>query len=88
MSERDKNMIAALKRERATYVARGDDDRVSQVDEQLKHYGYEAEQDAVVDPTGGPAGRTPKSGRQRTTAADSGKSDAGKPTQGKGTAGK
>lgn len=38
--ERNESMIAALKRERATYVAAGDDDRVRQVDASLKHYGY------------------------------------------------
>ncbi|WP_242890260.1 hypothetical protein [Actinomadura litoris] len=76
---RDEGMIAALKRERAAYVARGDDDRVSQVDEQLKHYGYEGEQDAVVDPTGNaPAGRTGKSGRQRTASPGSGSGSGAK----------
>lgn len=78
MPDRDENMIAALKRERATYVARGDDDRVQQVDESLKHFGYEGEQNAVVDPAGGPAGRTAKSGRQRTATSDGGKTDSAK----------
>jgi hypothetical protein len=36
---RDENMIAALKRERAGYAARGMTDRVAQVDEQLAYYG-------------------------------------------------
>lgn len=40
---RDENMIAALKRERAIYVAAGDDARVQQVDESLAHYGYTPE---------------------------------------------
>jgi hypothetical protein len=53
---RNENMIAALQRERAGYVARGDDDRVAQVDEQLERYGYT--DDAVTDETGGPKGRT------------------------------
>ena len=52
---RDENMIAALKRERATYVAAGDDDRVRQVDESLKHYGYEPDGDSEQ---GEPKGRT------------------------------
>lgn len=52
---RDENMIAALKRERATYVASGDDDRVRQVDESLKHYGYEPGSDSEQD---SPQGRT------------------------------
>lgn len=49
---RDENMIAALKRERAAYAARGMDDRVAEVDEQLTHYGH--------DPAGeeAPQGRT------------------------------
>lgn len=81
MSERYDNMIAALKRERAAYVAAGKTDRVEQVDEQLRHYGYEGEQDATVDPAGGPVGRTSKSGRQRTADAD-------KPAPGKGAAAK
>lgn len=50
---RDENMIAALKRERAGYVARGDEDRVRQVDEQLAHHGYEPE-----DEQSEPQGRT------------------------------
>lgn len=52
-------MIAALLREREGYVARGLDDRVAEVDEQLKLRGYEAE-DA------GPRGR--RSRPQRTVA--------------------
>ncbi|WP_326597753.1 hypothetical protein [Streptomyces sp. NBC_01803] len=48
----DERMIAALQRERAGYAARGLDDRVRQVDEQLAHYGYEP------DPEDGPQGRT------------------------------
>lgn len=68
---RDENMIAALKRERATYVQRGDDDRVAQVDEQLKHYGYEGEQDPAIDPaTGAPKGRTTPEEAQQRTADD------------------
>jgi len=51
---RDENMIAALKRERAAYVANGDDDRVAQVDEQLEYYGYSPEPDQAD----GPQGRT------------------------------
>lgn len=74
---RDENMIAALKRERAGYVARGDDDRVAQVDEQLREYGYEGEQDAVVDPSGAPKDRTTRAGRQRTADASKGGTQAG-----------
>lgn len=64
---RDENMIAALKRERAAYVARGDDDRVRQVDEQLARYGH-SPQPAEAD---GPKGRTGSDGKQQT-AADTG----------------
>jgi len=61
---RDENMIAALKRERAVYVSQGDGDRVSQVDESLRHYGYDAEQDGPQERTTAPqqtadAGTTP-----------------------------
>lgn len=46
------NMIAALLRERATYVTQGKTDRVRQVDEQLEHYGYEPEAEAEAEPQG------------------------------------
>lgn len=65
---RDENMIAALKRERAGYVARGDEDRVRQVDEQLKHYGYEDAQDGEPDGPAVPKGRTASPGRQTAAA--------------------
>lgn len=74
---RNENMIAALKRERALYVARGEDERVIQVDEQLRHYGYEPAQAAVTEPDGGPKGRTAQGG-QRT--ADATKKTAAKKT--------
>ncbi|GII89631.1 hypothetical protein Ssi03_76210 [Sphaerisporangium siamense] len=79
---RDEQMIAALKRERAGYVARGETDRVAEVDEQLKKHGYEQTQDA--DPNaatpyappapGGPKGRTASAGRQTASRAE-GKGD-------------
>lgn len=50
----DDHMIAALKRERAGYVARGEDDRIRQVDEQLAHYGHTP----GPDEQDGPQGRT------------------------------
>jgi hypothetical protein len=65
--ERDERMIAALRRERAAYVARGNEDRVRQVDEQLKHYGAEPE---AVEETG-PAGRSGL-GAQQSTADGAG----------------
>lgn len=46
------NMIAALLRERDTYERQGKTDRVRQVDEQLKHYGYEPEAEAEAEPQG------------------------------------
>lgn len=67
---RDENMIAALKRERAIYVAAGDDDRVRQVDESLGHYGYEP----ASSEDDGPQGRT--QAPQQT--ADQGKAPAKK----------
>jgi hypothetical protein len=67
----DDNMIAALKRERATYVARGMDDRVAQVDEQLAHYGHEPSQTKDE-----PQGRTAPDSQQQT-ADSSGPKDAG-----------
>lgn len=39
---RDERLIAALKRERAGYLARGLEDRAAQVDEQLQIHGHEA----------------------------------------------
>ncbi|MET9734288.1 hypothetical protein ABZZ79_27715 [Streptomyces sp. NPDC006458] len=77
---RDENMIAALKRERAIYVNAGDEDRVRQVDESLKHYGYgpdssSGEQDGPQDRTTPPQqtadqGRTPakKTAAKKTAA--------------------
>jgi hypothetical protein len=49
---RDENMIAALKRERASYVAQGKIDRVDQVDEQLRHHGYEPDSEPEKEPKG------------------------------------
>lgn len=81
---RDEGMIAALKRERATYVSRGDTDRVKQVDEQLKHHGYEGTQDADPGAVVEPQGRTSTAG-QRTaesgTAAEAGGEQGDKAAQ-------
>jgi hypothetical protein len=41
---KDERMIAALLRERAGLAGQGKTDRVAQVDEQLKFYGYESEE--------------------------------------------
>ncbi|MGA5472529.1 hypothetical protein ACPCUK_27620 [Streptomyces arboris] len=76
MSTRDENMVAALRRERAAYVAKGKDDRVAQVDDQLSRLGYTPEDQE----TGGPKGRTSQDPTQQTAdqttgpnaAADSG----------------
>ncbi|MGA5486698.1 hypothetical protein ACPCK1_02855 [Streptomyces pseudogriseolus] len=70
---RNENMIAALKRERAIYVSQGDEDRVRQVDESLKHYGYTPDGDSpALDGDDGQTGP-----QDRTTApqqtADQGK---------------
>lgn len=63
---KNQTMIAALLRERNGYVTRGLDDRVRQVDEQLKHHGYSGK----PDENDGPQGRT---GETKQTA------DAGRP---------
>lgn len=65
---RDEAMIAALKRERATYASRGMDDRVAEVNEQLTHYGYEHPE---TDP---PKGRRSAAAGKQT--ADDSKADA------------
>lgn len=71
---RDENMIAALKRERAGYVARGMDDRVAEVDEQLEHYGYEPA--AATDDEGAPKGRTTPEGAKQTADVQGGQAGA------------
>lgn len=63
----ENSMIAALLREREGYAQRRLDDRVAAVDAQLKHYGYEGEQEAVVVPQG----RTSRAG-QKTADASTG----------------
>jgi|SRR4051812_20653901 hypothetical protein len=65
---RDENMIAALKRERATYIARGLDDRVAQVDDQLKHYGHNPATDDTADEKAAPKGRQTQQAAEQTTA--------------------
>lgn len=77
---RDENMIAALKRERAVYVAAGNEDRVAQVDEQLRHYGYQGEQDPVAGRDGGPKGRTAPEDTKRTADTDNEASGDAGPT--------
>lgn len=43
-------MVAALRRERAAYVAQGKDDRVEQVDDQLRRLGAAPEPDKAEGP--------------------------------------
>lgn len=57
---RDENRIAALKRERAGYVQRGEDDRVVAVDAELRKAGYTGDQDPA------PKGRVSRTEKQRT----------------------
>lgn len=45
-----KKMVAALLRERAGLVQQDKDDRVAQVDEQLRHYGVEPPSDEATEP--------------------------------------
>jgi hypothetical protein len=54
-------MVAALLREREGYVGRGMDDRVAQVDEQLRLRGYEPQSTGKA-PT--PSRSTPPKGRR------------------------
>jgi hypothetical protein len=68
-------MVAALLRERAGYVTRGLDDRVAQVDEQLKLHGHTADGKSQDDPQSEPPKgrqtpprRTAKSGKGETSA--------------------
>jgi hypothetical protein len=71
---RDENMIAALKRERAAYVARGLEDRVAQVDEQLKHYGHEP-----TEAENAPKGRQAPEETKQTAEDPAAKTTAAKP---------
>lgn len=57
-------MIAGLLRERAGYVQRGLDDRVAQVDEQLKARGYEPPADEKTEPAKLSSRSTPPKGRR------------------------
>lgn len=68
---RNENMIAALRRERASYAARGLDERVKLVDEQLRFYGDEPD---------GPQGRA------QADAADGAKAPRGRRAPSKHTA--
>jgi hypothetical protein len=65
MAPHDPSMVAALRRERAGYEARGLTDRVAQVDEQLAYYGAGDEPDV-------PEGRTGHDPGQQTAAPASG----------------
>src|SRR5690349_9950305 len=58
-------MVAALLRERAGLVQRGLDDRVAQVDEQLRLRGYHQPGKKAEQPAGAPVERsTPPRGRR------------------------
>lgn len=64
---RDENMIGALKRERAGMVAQGKDDRVAQIDEQLKLYGHNPAPATEASATEPPKGaKTPPAGKTTT----------------------
>jgi hypothetical protein len=76
---RDDNMIAALKRERASYVARGMDDRVAQVDEQLAHYGHEPSKKSQTDEE--PQGRQTPDAQQQTTSSSGSNDDSKTPAR-------
>ncbi len=78
---RDENMIAGLLRERAALATTGNADRVAQVDEQLKHYGYDGDPEkdarAQLDGTTAPQGRDAGGGQQ--TAEGKGQGDGAEP---------
>jgi hypothetical protein len=78
---RDENMIAALKRERAGYVAQGKDDRVAEVDEQLKYYGYEPPAEATGT-DGAPKGRKSPEAAKQTADGRGAQEGAAKPEDG------
>lgn len=61
-------MIAGLLRERAGYVQRGLDDRVAQVDEQLKLRGYEPPAGDKGEPAKPSTRSTPPKGRRTRSA--------------------
>lgn len=64
MTTKDDALIAALRRERAGYVARGLDERVAEVDAQLRLAGYRGDgEDARKNP---PVARTPERPRETT----------------------
>ncbi len=68
----DQNMIAGLLREREAYVRSDNTERVAQVDEQLKHYGYTGDDPGAEQATGmaaTPQGRT-ATGDQQTAEGD------------------
>ncbi|MEV0963265.1 hypothetical protein AB0J25_11865 [Streptomyces sp. NPDC049910] len=76
---RNKNMIAALLRERAGYEARNLPERVAQVDDQLERYGYKPE----GDDTEGPKGRSGADSQQQTANSAAPKTTAAKSTPAK-----
>lgn len=86
MAPHDPNMVAALRRERAGYQARGLDERVAQVDEQLAYYGADAGPDVPEGRTGqDPAQQTadsPPAGRSEENA-DAGPDSEDKPRRGR-----
>lgn len=57
---RNEKMIAALRREREGLAALGKTDRVAQVDEQLKYYGYQPDDEGKAVRTQLPQGRSTK----------------------------
>lgn len=72
MALHDPSMVAALRRERAGYEARGLTERVAQVDEQLAYYGADPDTDV-------PQGRTGADPNQQTAAPATGDIVSGPP---------
>lgn len=65
-SQTEDPMVAALLREREGYVQRGMDDRVAQVDEQLKLRGHKPRADEKTSAPASPS-TPPKGRRARST---------------------
>jgi hypothetical protein len=70
----DDKMIAALLRERVGFERANNEGRLEQIDEQLKHYGYEAPADSESPkaPAGDPKKQAPqgRSAKPQQTAKD------------------
>jgi hypothetical protein len=69
--KKNEALIAALLREREGYVRNGKEDRVKQVDEQLKVYGYKRDSEETRKTP--PVERTAERQRETTARPEGGK---------------